>query len=69
MFSNQEYVLCSQNFEYSAVCPSEYLRTSYHVYKIGCMLVRGISLPAAQLYVIAIENIFRGGVGNLTRLS
>ena len=31
------------------------------------LLVRGISLPAAQLFVIAIENILRGGVGNLTR--
>ena len=36
-----------------------YLRAGYHVYKIGCLLVRGISLPAAQLFVIAIENIFR----------
>ena len=36
---------------------------SYHVYKTGCLLVRGISLPAAQLFVIAIENILRGGVG------
>ena len=45
-----------------------YLRASYHVYKIGCFLVRGISLPAAQLFVIVIENILRGGgVGNLTR--
>ena len=43
-----------------------YLRASYHVYKIGCFLVRGISLPAAQLFVIAIENILWGG-GNLTR--
>ena len=38
-----------------------YLRASYHVYKIGCLLVRDISLPAAQLFVIAIENILRGG--------
>ena len=32
------------------------------------MLVRGISLPTAQLFVIAIENILpgAGGVGNLT---
>ena len=36
------------------------------MYKIGCLLVRGIFLPAAQLFVIAIENILRGGVGNLT---
>ena len=43
-----------------------YLRASYHVYKIGCVLARGIPLPAAQLFVIAIENILRGGVGNLT---
>ena len=28
--------------------------------------MRGISLPAVQLFVIAIENILRGGVGNLT---
>ena len=39
-----------------------YLRASYHVYKIGCLLVRGISLPAAQLFVIIIENILRGCV-------
>ena len=45
----------------------KYLRASYHVYKIGCLLVRGISLPVAQLFVIAIENILRGDVGNLTR--
>ena len=32
------------------------------------LLVRGISLPGAQLFVIAIENILRGGVGNLTSL-
>ena len=44
-----------------------YLSASYHVYKIGCLLVRGISLPVAQLFVIAIENILRGDVGNLTR--
>ena len=37
------------------------------LYKIGCFLVRGISFPAAQLFVIAIENILRGGVVNLTR--
>ena len=37
-----------------------YLRASYRVYKIGCLLVRGISFPAAQLFVIAIENILRG---------
>ena len=29
-------------------------------------LVRGIPLPAAQLFVIAIESILRRGVGNLT---
>ena len=44
-----------------------YLRASYHVCKIGCLLVRGISLPAAQLFVIIVENILRGCVGNLTR--
>ena len=39
-----------------------YLQVSYHVYKIGCLMVHGISLPAAQLFVIAIENILRGCV-------
>ena len=39
-----------------------YLRTSYHVYEIGCFLVRGIFLPIAQLFVIAIETILRGCV-------
>ena len=43
-----------------------YLRASYHVYKIGCFLVCGICLPAAQLFVIAIENTLQGCVGNLT---
>ena len=42
-----------------------YLRASYHVYKICCFLVRGISLPATQLFVIAIENILRGRCGQL----
>ena len=37
------------------------LRASYHVYNISCLLVRGISFPVAQLFVIAIENILRGG--------
>ena len=40
-----------------------YLRVSYHVYKICYLLVRGISFPAAQLFVIAIENILRGVCG------
>ena len=56
-------VLCSRNFECPAVCPSGYLRASYHVYKTGCLLVRGISLPSAQLFVIAIESILRGVCG------
>ena len=42
-----------------SVC-KPYLRASYHVYKIGCLLVHGISLPAAQLFMIAIENIVCG---------
>ena len=52
-------VLTVRDFECSAVCPLGYLRASYHVYKIGCLLVRGISLHAAQLFVIFIENILR----------
>ena len=32
-------------------------RVIMYIYKIGCWLVRGVSLPAAQLFVIAIENI------------
>ena len=39
-----------------------YLRASYHVYKIGLLLVRDISLPAAQLFVFAIENFLGWGV-------
>ena len=50
-------VLCIQDFECSAVGSSGYLRVSYHVYKIGCLLVRRISLCAAQLFVITIMNI------------
>ena len=37
------------------------VRVIMYLYKIGCFLVRGISLPVAQLFVIAIENILRGG--------
>ena len=62
--------LAFRGFECLAVCPLGYLRASYHVYKIGCLLVRGVSLPAAQLFVVAIQNILLGGgvcVGNLTR--
>ena len=59
--------LYCRDFECPVVCSLGYLRTSYHVYKIGYFLVRGTSLPAAQLFVIAIENILRGWVGNLTR--
>jgi len=66
-------VLCCRNFERlfpqlscSRSVREPYLRASYHVYKIGCLLVCGISLPAAQLFLIAIENILRGSVGNLT---
>ena len=44
-----------------------YLRASYHVYKIGCLLVRGISLPVAQLFVIAIENILREVCGQFNK--
>ena len=54
------------DFACLAIRPSGYLRVSYHIYKIGCFLVRGISLPSVQLFVIAIENILQGGVGNLT---
>ena len=42
------------------------VRVIMYVYKIGCFLMRGISLPAAQLFVIAIENILRCVCGNLT---
>ena len=38
--------------------------TCYYIRdKIGCLLVRGIFLPAAQLFVIAIEDILRGVCG------
>ena len=51
--------LAFRDFDCYAVCPLGYLCASYRVYKIGCLLVRGISLPVAQLFVIAIENILR----------
>ena len=64
MFSIREYcVVKISNVPWSV--RNSYLRASYRVYKIGCLLVRGISLPAAQLFVIAIENILRWCVGNL----
>ena len=34
-----------------------------YLYRIGRFLVRDISLPAAQLFLIAIENILRGEGG------
>ena len=40
-----------------------YLGANYHVYKTGCLLVRGISFPVAQLFVAVIENILRGVCG------
>ena len=51
--------ICKWDFECLTACSLGY--ASYHVYKIGCLLVRGISFPAAQLFVIAIENILQGG--------
>ena len=67
IFLNQEYCVGRiSNVLWSV--RKLYLQASYHVYIIGCFLARGISLPAAQLFVIAIENILRGrgDVGNLT---
>ena len=61
-------VLAFRDFNFFAVCPSGYLRASCRVYKIGCFLVLGISLPAAQLFVVAIENILWKGVCNLTSI-
>ena len=46
-----------------------YLRASYHVYKIGCLLVRGISLPVAQLFVIAIEKPSGGRGGGFNYIA
>ena len=43
-----------------------YLRVTLSVICFDWFLVRGISLPVTQLFVIAIENILRWGVINLT---
>ena len=68
IFSNQEYQLYEiSNVLWSVRKP--YLRASYHVYKIDYLLVRDISLPAMQFFVIAIENILRECVCNLTSQS
>ena len=65
-------VQCFHNWEYRVGTISNvprsvrkpYLRASYHVvYKVGCLLMRGISLPVAQLFVIAIESILLGAGG------
>ena len=62
IFLNREYCVTEiSNVPWSVRKP--YIRASYHVYKIGCFLVRDISLPVAQLFVIAIENILRGWCG------
>ena len=37
-------------------------------YNIGCLLVRDIPLPVAQLFVIAIESILRGVCGQFNKL-
>ena len=39
-----------------------YLQASYHVYKIDCLLVRGIFLPVTQLFVVAVLRISAGGL-------
>ena len=44
-----------------------YFRASYHVYNIGCLLERGISLPAAQLFVIVIKNVLWGVCGQFNK--
>ena len=65
MFSIREYyVVKILNVPRSVRKP--YLRASYQ-YKIGCILVRGIALPAAQLFVIAIESILRGVCGQFNK--
>ena len=61
-------VLAIRDFDCSAVYPSGYLRASYHVHKIGCLLVRDIPLPAAQLFVIAIQNILLGVCGHFNEM-
>ena len=35
------------------------VRVIMYLYKIGCLLVRGISFPAEQLFVIVIGNFLR----------
>ena len=45
-----------------------YFRANYHVYKIGCLLVRGISLSVAQLFLIVIESILRGVCGQFNKI-
>ena len=64
LFCNREYFV----FEISKlVCPLGYISSDEFVcICFDWFLVRDISLPAAQLFVIAIENILRRGVGNLT---
>ena len=59
---NREYQL-SEILNVSQAVRKPYLCASYHVYKIGCLLVRIIFLPAVQLFVITIENILGGGGG------
>ena len=62
IFLNRKYCVSKILNVSRSVC-KPYLRASYHVYKIGYLLVRDISLPAAQLSMIAIESILRGGKG------
>ena len=44
------------------------VRVTMYVFRLK-ILVRGISLPAAQLFVIAVDNILRRCVGNLLVLA
>ena len=66
IFSIWEYCVVKISNVSRSVCKL-YLRASYHVYKIGCLLVRGISLSAVQLFVIAIENILWGRCGQFNK--
>ena len=66
IFSNREYCVYEISNVPRSVLRDISVRVIMYIKLVVSNLVRGISLHAAQLFVIAIENILRGCVGNIT---
>ena len=66
IFDNWEYVFYFRIKPILAVCPSGYLRASYHVYKIGCCWCAAFPFSPRNCLWLPLRISFRGSVGNLT---